>query len=119
MVDDKKVSYPCIFEAHKDCQVKNAFKLAPESLVTFCAICKTPSSELNPQMFQVLRDWVMMLMDLKEKMGALNAQIEIYKPFFDKHMDEERVWKEAQERLEKMLKEIQGKGLLPKGKLPP
>ena len=36
---EKKVSYPCIFDNTKNCGVKNAFKLVPESLLEFCKLC--------------------------------------------------------------------------------
>ena len=36
---EKKVSYPCIFDNAKSCEVKNVFKLVPESLLEFCKLC--------------------------------------------------------------------------------
>jgi hypothetical protein len=35
--------------------------------------------------------------DLKEKIGELNAQVAIYKPFFDKHMAEHKIERENSE----------------------
>ncbi|MBA7490048.1 hypothetical protein ES702_00582 [subsurface metagenome] len=33
------IKFNCVFRSDQECPVKTAYKLAPESLVEFCAIC--------------------------------------------------------------------------------
>lgn len=36
---DGKVQFNCVFRPDEECPVKTAFKLQPESLVEYCAVC--------------------------------------------------------------------------------
>jgi len=40
-------TYPCVFDLTKDCPVKKAYKLRPESLVLFCKECPIRINEVK------------------------------------------------------------------------
>ena len=75
------MDYSCVFDSNKRCEVKGAFKLVPESLVEFCKICRQASNQPDPKTFF---DIIKTVNDLRERIGALNAEVEIYKPIFEK-----------------------------------
>jgi hypothetical protein len=51
---------------------------------------REPDETIAQETFKMLRDYMLMVTDLKAKIGELNAQVAIYKPFFDKHTVEEK-----------------------------
>ena len=80
---EKTISYTCVFDSTKQCEVKQTFKLVPESLVEFCKICHQAPNQPD---FKTFFDIIRVVSDLKERIGGLNAEIEIYKPIFEKVM---------------------------------
>lgn len=44
----------------------------------------------SQRMSETIQSYKNMIYDLKEQIGKLTAQVEIYKPFFEKHMEEHK-----------------------------
>jgi len=49
------------------------------------------SNSQSQEMSQTIQTYKTIVNDLRERLGGLTAQVAIYKPFFDKHMEEHKV----------------------------
>jgi DNA replication protein DnaC len=73
---------------------KEKFKLQLEhdkERWVFESKAKEQTSSLSSlEMLKTIHEYTLIITDLKERVGALTAQVTIYKPFFDKHMAEHK-----------------------------
>ena len=82
----------CVFDSSKVCQVKQSFKLTPESLVEFCKLCKP--QQADKMQSEMIMQFVMQMNSQQRDLGEKAVRAEIY----------ERLYRELKDKYEPQAK---------------